>query len=397
MQMPTYEYYSNLFKGRDLPLAYLDLDMLDANIKSIAQRAGNVPVRIASKSVRCTWVLRHILKSNPIFQGLMCFTGREALELSKEGFDDLLLGYPLVNEAQIRAICQATKAGKRIIMMVDCVEHFKLINRIAAQEGVQQPVCIDVDMSSDFPGVHFGVYRSPVVSVQAFKRLVDQLPQFEHVKVLGLMGYEAQIAGLGERNPHNGVKNVAIRWMKKKSIKELSERREACVKYLLSKGHEVSLVNGGGTGSIESTKQEPHVTEITVGSGFYSPVLFDYYEGFKHLPAAGFALEVVRKPKGGMFTALGGGYVASGSAGPDKLPQPYLPEGIQLTANEGTGEVQTPFVNTGTVNLEIGDVILFRHSKAGELCERFNDLHIISKGAIKEVVPTYRGQGYCFL
>jgi D-serine deaminase-like pyridoxal phosphate-dependent protein len=198
MQMPTYEYYSNLFKGRDLPLAYLDLDMLNANIQSIAQRAGNVPVRIASKSVRCTWVLKHILKSHPIFQGLMCFTGREALELSKEGFDDLLLGYPLVNEAQIRAICQATKAGKRIILMVDCVEHFRLINRIAAQEGVQQPVCIDVDMSSDFPGVHFGVYRSPVVSVQAFKRLVDQLPQFEHVKVLGLMGYEAQIAGLGE-------------------------------------------------------------------------------------------------------------------------------------------------------------------------------------------------------
>jgi D-serine deaminase-like pyridoxal phosphate-dependent protein len=397
MQMPTYDYYSRLFKGKDLPLAFLDLDMLNMNIQSIAQRAGNVPIRVATKSVRCTWVLKHILESNPIFQGLMCFTGKEALALSAEGFDDLLLGYPLVNEQHIREICKATKAGKRIILMVDCLEHFRLIDRIAQQESVQQPVCIDVDMSSDFPGVHFGVYRSPLTSLPLFKRLVDQLPQFQHVKVIGVMGYEAQIAGLGERNPHNGVKNVAIKWMKKKSIKELSERRGACLAYLRSKGHDISLVNGGGTGSIESTRQETYVTEITVGSGFYSPVLFDYYEGFRHLPAAGFAVEVVRKPKGGMFTALGGGYVASGSAGQDKLPQPYLPEGIQLTANEGTGEVQTPFVNAGAVNLEIGDVVLFRHSKAGELCERFNHLYLISQGTIQEQVPTYRGQGYCFL
>ena len=38
------------------------------------------------------------------------------------------------------------------------------------------------------------------------------------------------------------------------------------------------------------------------------------------------------------LAALQGGLVASGSAGPDKLPGPYLPEGARLTANEGAGD-----------------------------------------------------------
>jgi len=397
MQQPSYSYYSQLFKGRDLPLAFVDLDLLDTNIQAIAQRAGNKTIRIASKSIRSVYVLRHILQSHPIYQGIMTFTGKEALTLLEKGFDDLLMGYPVVNKNDIEKICQATQAGKKIVLMVDCIEHCRLIQDIAEKMDVQQPVCIDVDMSSDFPGIHFGVYRSPVTHLQAFKKLVDEAVHCKNVKITGLMGYEAQIAGVGDQSPYNGLKNSAIRLLKKISIPELRARRTACVKYLMEKGLDVTLVNGGGTGSIESTRQEELVTEITVGSGFYSPGLFDYYEGFRHLPAAGYAVEIVRSPKKGMFTALGGGYIASGSTGLDKQPVPYLPEGLQLTENEGTGEVQTPFTYKGKEQLQLGDVVLFRHSKAGELCERFNQLHIISKGAVVEITPTYRGEGYCFL
>jgi D-serine deaminase-like pyridoxal phosphate-dependent protein len=159
----------------------------------------------------------------------------------------------------------------------------------------------------------------------------------------------------------------------------------------------LDLVNAGGTGSIESSMKETWVTEITVGSGFYSPALFDYYEHFKHQPAVGFAVQIVRQPKENYFTCLGGGYIASGTVGIDKQPKPYLPDGIKLTDNEGTGEVQTPFKYKGSEKINIGDAILFRHSKAGELCERFNELHLISNGKITNIIPTYRGQGKCFL
>ncbi len=397
MQQPTYSYYKQIFEGQDFPLAFVDLDLLDANIDAIRKRVATKKIRVASKSVRCQYVLEHILNSDSLYQGLMTFTGKEALALIEKGFDDILMGYPVVNKKDIEGFCLATKAGKSAVLMVDDILHFQLIEEQAKKHDVIQPVCIDVDMSSDYPGVHFGVYRSPVTNVEKFKKLVDAGITFPHVKIVGLMGYEAQIAGVGDASPYNGLKNGAIKLLKKLSVKELQKRRTECVQYLIDKGLKPTLINGGGTGSIESTKQEDFVTEITVGSGFYSPALFDYYEGFRHLPAAGYAIEIIRSPQPGMFTALGGGYVASGSISLDKQPKPYLPEGIQLTENEGTGEVQTPFNYKGKDDLKIGDPILLRHSKAGELCERFSHLQVIRNGKIIDSVPTYRGQGWTFL
>lgn len=397
MQLPTYSQYKEIFKDSDFPLAYVDLDLLDENIKAIKSRAGNKKIRVASKSIRCKYVLEHILKNDTIYQGLMTFTAREALTLLKEGFDDVLMGYPVVNPREINEFCIATKSGKTAVLMVDSVEHFQLIEEQAKKYSILQPVCIDVDMSSDYPGIHFGVYRSPVNTVDKFKKLVDAAQAFTHVKIIGLMGYEAQIAGVGDNSPYNGVKNPVIKLLKSFSIQELKNRRVACVQYLVKKGLKPTLINGGGTGSMESTKEEDEVTEITVGSGFFSPALFDYYNNFHHLPAAGFAIQIIRSPQKGMFTALGGGYVASGGISLDKQPKPYLPEGIQLTDNEGTGEVQTPFNYKGKDSLKIGDPIFFRHSKAGELCERFEKLHLIRNGKLVATTPTYRGLGWTFL
>ncbi|MBI3735552.1 amino acid deaminase/aldolase, partial [Candidatus Sumerlaeota bacterium] len=91
------------------------------------------------------------------------------------------------------------------------------------------------------------------------------------------------------------------------------------------------------------------------------------------------------------------GYIASGAAGKDKLPYPYLPAGSELLPLEGAGEVQTPIAYRGPEKLEIGDPIFMRHSKAGELCERFKSLLLVSAGKIVDEVPTYRGEGECFV
>lgn len=398
MHLPTYSYYNNLFKSLTLPIAYCDLDLLDKNCADIAKRADqNKTIRIASKSLRNVTIIKRILNSNAIYKGIMCYSGSEALFLIEQGLDDLLLGYPTVNKEEIAGICNATLAGKKIILMVDCEEHLKIIQDIAQQIGVQQPVCIDIDMSTDLPGLHFGVLRSPLTSISKAKKLVDNFSKYPNIALTGVMGYEAQIAGLGEKNPANGFKNYIIPFLKKISNADYSKRREAIVKYIQSKGHKLSIVNAGGTGSIESSFKENWVTEVTVGSGFYSPALFDYYENFQHQPAVGFAVQIVRKPKENYYTCMGGGYIASGTIGIDKQPKPYLPKGIELTENEGTGEVQTPFKYMGKEKINIGDTILFRHSKAGELCERFNELLLISNGKITEKAPTYRGLGKCFL
>ena len=59
--------------------------------------------------------------------------------------------------------------------------------------------------------------------------------------------------------------------------------------------------------------------------------------------------------------------------------------------------MQTPICYTGGAALSLGDPIFMRHSKAGELCERFNTLLLVSDGAVVGEAPTYRGEGQAFL
>jgi D-serine deaminase-like pyridoxal phosphate-dependent protein len=395
--MPTYEYYRDVFAGRRLPLAYVDLDLFDMNIAEVARRANGTPVRVASKSVRSVALLRRIVDADPIFQGIMAFSAPEAVWLSEQGFDDLLIGYPTWHAPSVRAVAEAIRAGKTIVLMIDSVEHIAHLEAIAAEMDVVLPVCLDVDMSIDLPGLHFGVWRSSVTDATGALRVYEAIETADHVRLDGVMGYEAQIAGVGERTPGQLLKNAAVRLLKRQAIPQIAERRRRVVNALTVRGAELRFVNGGGTGSIESTVAEDVITEVTAGSGFYSPGLFDYYEDFRHLPAAGFAVEIVRQPKPDIYTCHGGGYIASGAVGAEKAPGVHLPKGAELTDLEGAGEVQTPVRYSGPEALRLGDPVLLRHAKAGELCEHFNTLLLVQQGEIVDEVLTYRGEGCVFL
>jgi D-serine deaminase-like pyridoxal phosphate-dependent protein len=68
-----------------------------------------------------------------------------------------------------------------------------------------------------------------------------------------------------------------------------------------------------------------------------------------------------------------------------------------LIDQEGAGEVQTPVIYTGAEHLHLGDPVFLRHSKAGELCERFKSLLLVQGGKVTGEVLTYRGEGQCFV
>ena len=327
----------------------------------------------------------------------MCYTALEAVYLASQGFKDLLMGYPAWNEQDIAAVARATADGARITLMIDSVEHVERVEAIASQHSTCLPLCLEIDMSMDMPGLHFGVWRSPVRTVEQAKPIIGRIKASSHVFLDGLMGYEAQIAGLGDNFPGQRAKNALVRRLKRRSIRQIAERRAAIVALVRSCGITPRFVNGGGTGSIDSTREEAVVTEITAGSGFYAPALFDNYSAFRYAPAAAFAIEIVRRPRPAFYTCLGGGYIASGSVGSEKQPAPYLPERAQLLSLERAREVQTPIRYSGPLSLHTGDPIFLRHSKAGELCEHFTHLYLVSDGSIVDKVTTYRGDGQCFI
>ena len=79
------------------------------------------------------------------------------------------------------------------------------------------------------------------------------------------------------------------------------------------------------------------------------------------------------------------------------MPRPYLPVGLKLDPLEGTGEVQTPLIGDAADHLRVGDQVYFRHTKAGELCERFDRLYLLAGEQIVDELATYRGEGKAFL
>ena len=394
--MDTYAQYKRALAGHRLPAAYVDLALFDANAAEVRHRAGGKRIRVASKSLRCVSLIRRVLGSDAAYQGVLCYSPWEAAFLSAKGLDDLIVAYPAWDEAALDAVAGEVARGKRIALMVDSPEHARRAGEAATRAGVTLPVGLDVDMSSSYPGLRFGVWRSPVGTVAAALRVVEAIEAHPQLKLEGVMGYEAQLSGVPDRWAGNPLKAALVRALKTRSVRAVARRRAAVVAAVRARGHALRWVNGGGTGCLETTREEPCVTEVTAGSAFFAPALFDGYRLFRHRPAAGFAVEVTRRPAPGVFTCSGGGYVASGSAGREKLPRPYLPDGARLVEAEGAGEVQTPVRYDGPEPLGLGDPILFRHAKAGELCEHFTRL-LLLEGERVEEVPTYRGEGECFL
>ncbi|HEV7562451.1 MAG TPA: amino acid deaminase/aldolase [Solirubrobacterales bacterium] len=396
----SYERYERIFAEVEAPFASVDLDAMWANADSMLERAGGKPIRVATKSIRCRALLEQILRRDQGFAGLMTFTLPETLWLADQGFEDLLLAYPTADagalgELALRSV--ANPAGAPIVC-VDCVEHLEAIESVLGAGAAPVRVCIDVDAGWWALGgrIKVGPKRSPVHTVEQAVALAREIERRPQIELDALMAYEGQIAGVGDRPPGRRLRGAMIRFMQRRSAAELARRRGAIVA-ALSEFVELEFVNGGGTGSLELTAAEPAVTEVTAGSGFYAPALFDHYSRFSLAPAAGFALPIVRKPAPRIATALGGGYLASGAGDPARLPVPWLPAGLRLDPEEGAGEVQTPLLGEAAAGLEIGDRAYLRHAKAGELCERFDALHLVQDEEIVEIVPTYRGEGKAFL
>jgi D-serine deaminase-like pyridoxal phosphate-dependent protein len=395
-----YDRYEAIFEGIEPPFAFVDLDALAENADAMLKRAGSKPIRVASKSVRCREVLRLIDERDERFRGILAYTVAEALMLAESGQDDIVVAYPSVDRHAIARLGRlaAERPEASITLMVDEPAQLDLIEGAVGTGPAPIKVAIDLDVSfRALRGlVQAGTKRSPIRTAAAARKLAEEIASRPGLELDGAMAYEGQVAGVGDATPGKAVRNRTIRRMQRASMAEIKERRAEMVA-AISAVAPLRFVNGGGTGSLELTAREEAVTELAAGSGFYAPALFDAYSRFRLTPAAGFALPVVRRPDTAIATALGGGYVASGAPGADRLPTPWLPPGLHLDRYEGAGEVQTPLHGEVAVRLRVGDRVYLRHAKAGELCEHFNVLYLVAGDAIAAEAPTYRGEGRAFL
>ncbi len=395
----NYSHYRDIFKNEKLPLAFIDLENFDRNVKFVAstQKDTGKTIRVHTKSVRCVSAIKRIFKEGgERFKGLMTVSMEETNFLASKGFDDFIVAYPTVQPSDLKLLVKLKKKGKRISLMVDSIEHLKILSEAGEKGGTVLNACIEVDCAYRplKTPIYLGVRRSPLRTVEDVISVVRESVKLRGVSINAIMGYEAHIAGPNDNIPHKWVMNKLIRILKRASTREFTRRRVDIAAELKMEGLNIEIVNGGGSGSLISTGRDPSVTEVTAGSAFYASGLFWYYKEVSFVPSAFFATQIVRKPSENMITCQGGGYIASGSPGIDKLPVPVYPEGMKLLPLEGAGEVQTPLIlPRDCPELQLGDPVFFQHAKAGELADHFSEFFLVEGNRIVDKVKTYRGEG----
>ncbi|MGZ3419871.1 MAG: alanine racemase [Polyangiales bacterium] len=389
-----YQRHLRAIEGEPLPCAYVDLDAFDANARLVVEkvRAADKTLRPATKSVRVPELLKRVAEiGGETVRGLMTYTARETAWLAEQGFTDLLLGYPTLQENDAVALA---RAAKRTLVRVVCDarEQVEAIGAAAIAEGSVVGIVAEVDLAFRPMGsrLHLGVRRSPLRMAEDIAAFADTVARVPGVRFSGVMGYEAHIAGVSDEE-------LGKRLLRRVARHAVEETRESITRLLRARGHEVEVFNGGGSGSLDWTASEAAITEVTAGSAFLDSHLFDGYRDLPLTPAAHFALQVVRRPTVGIVACAGGGYIASGAMGPDRLPVVAFPLGAKLLPLEGAGEVQTPVALARGDNLSLGSAVILRHAKAGELAEHFDQYVLIRGETVERRVPTYRGLGLNFL
>ena len=335
----------------DPPFAVVDLAAFDSNALDLVRRSGGLPIRVVSKSLRCRHLIERAL-ARPGYRGIMCYSLAEALWLHSLGLsDDLLVAYPTADRGALRALAADDAARQHITVTIDSAAHLDFID--ATLGGAGHPelrVCLDLDMSwrplPHGPVVQVGTWRSPLrtpAEAALFAETVLKRPGFT---LVGVLGYEGQIAGVGDAPPGRPVRAALVRAMQARSAAELNERRAAAVSRIRALT-DLEFVNGGGTGSLESTSADRSVTELAAGSGLVGPTLFDAYQSFHPQPAMLYALAVVRRPRPGVATLFSGGYVASGTghAGPAAVAVPA--RGTAADQDRGRGRGADPGAGGG--------------------------------------------------
>ncbi len=372
------------------PIAVVDLDAFDANAADLVRRAGGKPIRVASKSLRVPALIERALARDG-FEGVLAFTLAEALWLHESGIsDDIVVAYPSVDGAALRRLTASTAAAAAITLMVDDPAHLAWIDAARSADDVEVRVALDLDAGLRLGRQHIGPKRSPLFDTADVVALARRVDEHAGVRLVGVMTYEGQVAGVQDDVPDQRTKSLLVRRLKQASMAQLEVRRRE-ISEALAEVADLEFWNGGGSGSVEATAADPAVTEVAAGSGLLVPGIFDHYASFDPHPAAYFGLRVSRKPTPTMATVHGGGLIASGATGEDRSPIPWAPPGLHLTGLEGAGEVQTPLTGHPAALLKIGDLVWFRHAKSGELFEHVRDVHLVRGESVVEVVPSYRG------
>ena len=322
------------------PAFVVDLDAFDANAADLVRRAGGKPIRVASKSLRVQALLARALTIRG-FSGVLAYSLAEALWLHEQGVsDDIVVAYPCVDRAALTRLVGSPSAAAAITLMADDVAHLDLVDSVRASRAVPVRLAIDVDAGLRMGRQHIGPKRSPLYDADQVLRLASTVARRAGFRLVGVMSYEGQVAGVPDDVPNQRAKSLVVRRLKSASMTQLGLRRRAICDVLAS--FDLEFWNAGGSGCVEATVADAVVTEVAAGSGLLGPACSTTIGPSRPDPPPTSGSRSYDGPHRGSRPSPAAGSSPRARSARTGLPSRGRLPGLHLTGLEGAGEVQTP-------------------------------------------------------
>lgn len=251
----------------DTPALCLDLDVLDSNIRAVAQTCHrhNVAWRPHSKGHKVPTVAQAQIAAGAI--GVTCAKLAEAEVMAAGGVRDMLIANMIVGPHKLRRLAELRRVADPIICL-DHMEQALPISRAMAEAGLRVRAIIEVDI---------GLRRVGVPPGEATLNFARQLSDLPGIELSGIMGYEGHLLAIDDADK----KGAAIC----EALGTLVDTRQL----LEASGILCPIVSCAGTGSYLYAARQPGITELQAGGA----VFMDAYYRYKcQVPDLGFALTV---------------------------------------------------------------------------------------------------------
>jgi D-serine deaminase-like pyridoxal phosphate-dependent protein len=336
------------------PCMVVDLPLVDQNIgHAVDLLAGTgITLRPHFKAHKCTTLMLRQLAAGA--SGATVQTAWEALVLADQGVDDILVANQIVDPTALGHLAEA--AGKTTLTAtVDSIRHVELLDELASRLAVRLNVVIELDVGSARCGV--------VPGEPALLEVADAVAASSGLMLAGILAYEGHLSLREPRSARRrGLVQVAS------TIRSARESLEAG-------GHEVRLVTGGSTGTLELLAASGTHNEAQPGSYVLMDSAYQRI-GVPFRQAAFCAARVVSLRDDSLVLDVGLKEMAVDHG----MPVPVDP-GLRIT---GLSDEHARVVATGPVGYHIGDVVLVVPSHIDPTVNLQPSLHVWTGTTVEE-------------
>ncbi len=304
----------------DTPALLVDLDVMEANIRRIADtcRANNVGWRPHMKGHKTPEIAHKELAAGAI--GVTCAKVSEAEVMAAAGIRNILIANQIVGAAKIERLMELTLHADPIVG-VDSIANLAELAEASERRGKELKVAIEVNIGMNRAGVEPGA---------AVVTLANAVAQHAGLRLAGLVAWESHATTIAD--PAEKARAVAD------AILRLTASAQAC----REAGHAIEIVSCGGTGTFPYCAQHPGVTEVQVGGAIFSDMHYRTHYHADFPTALTVLATVTSRPTPTRIVLDAGRKAMSGDAA---MPQPLgLPAiaAMRLSAEHMKIELEQP-------------------------------------------------------